>query len=47
MVEEMSTMVVVVEVEEADVDSLVKVMVADYHIVLTTGKMVTSAQISL
>jgi hypothetical protein len=46
MVEEMTT-TVVVEVEEADMDSVVEVEVMDDHIVSIVGKMITSAQISL
>ena len=47
MVEEMITTMVVVEVEEDDVDSVVQVEVVDDHIVLIARKMITSAQIAL
>jgi len=47
MVEEMITMVVVVEVKEVDMDSLVDIQVVDDHIILIIGKMITSTQISL
>jgi len=41
MTEEMIISVVVVEVEEADVDLVVKFEVMDEHIVLIAGKMIT------
>jgi hypothetical protein len=47
MVEEMITMVFVVEVDEVDVDLVVEVEVVDDHIVLTPGKMIMTRQIVL
>jgi hypothetical protein len=47
MVEEMITTTVVVEVEEADVDSMVEVKVVDDHIVLIVGNMIMLAHMSL
>jgi hypothetical protein len=47
MVEEMIILVVVVEVEEADMDLVVEVKVMDDHIVLIAGKMITTMQIVL
>jgi hypothetical protein len=46
MVEETTT-TVVVEVEEADMDSMVEIEVVDDLIVSIVGKMITSAQIAL
>jgi hypothetical protein len=46
MVKETTTMVVV-EAEEANMDSVVEVEVVDDHIVSIVGKMITSAQIAL
>jgi hypothetical protein len=47
MVEEMIISVVVVEVEEVDVDLVVKVKVVEDHIVLIDGKMIMTSHAAL